>query len=169
MDAMEAIRTRRSIRKYTGKPVSENLVKEILRAGMMAPSAGNQQPWHFVVADDRSVLNEIPKTHPYAGAVKESPVAIVVCGDTRLEKHEGYWVQDCSAAVQNMLLAAHSLGLGTVWLGVFPRGDRVEGLRKLFGLPKEVIPLAVIAVGYAAEKRESTDRFDAARIHRNKW
>jgi len=169
MDTLEAIRKRRSIRKYRRDSVPANLVEEIIGAGMMAPSAGNQQPWHFVVVDDRQMLDGIIANHPHAGALKEAPAAILVCGDLRLEKHKGYWVQDCSAAIQNMLLAAHAAGLGTVWLGVYPREDRVRGLSKLFGLPGEVIPIAVIAVGYPAENRDSPDRFDNTRIHRNKW
>ena len=97
---------------------------------MAAPSAGNQQPWHFIVIDDREILSEIPKFHPYSKMLNEASCAIVVCGDVTLQRFEGYWVQDCSAATQNMLLMATELGLGSVWLGAYPREERVEALKK---------------------------------------
>jgi nitroreductase len=110
MDALEAIFTRRSVRLYALKPASRDVINEILKAGMCAPSAGNERPWHFIVLTDRSLLDEIPKFHPYAGMMKQAHAAVLVCGDTTLEKHKGYWVLDCAAATQNMLLAAHARG-----------------------------------------------------------
>jgi len=169
MEAFEMIHGRRSIRLFTNKPVSDEHLDEIFRAAMAAPSAGNQQPWHFVVIDDRTVIDKIPKFHPYAGALNTAPVAIVVCGDKRLERYEGFWVQDCSAATQNLLLAAHALGLGTVWLAGYPAMDRVENLQKLLGIPPDVIPLAVIALGHPDERKGPVDRYNAERIHLNKW
>ena len=136
---------------------------------MAAPSAGNQQPWHFIVLDDRELLDAIPEYHPYASALKRAPVAVVVCGDTRAEKHAGYWVQDCCAAIQNLLLATHAKGLGAVWLGVHPREDRERATRKLLDIPEEVVPLAVIAMGHPAEDKGREDRYDASRVHRNGW
>ena len=112
MEALETILTRHSIRRYTPAPVPDSLVTEILQAAMSAPSAGNQQPWQFVVVADRLLREEIPTFHPYAQMVREAPVAILVCGDLRLESYPGHWVQDCSAATQNILLAAHAKGLG---------------------------------------------------------
>jgi len=169
MDAMEAILGRRSIRKYTEKSVPEDLVREILAAAMAAPSAGNQQPWQFVVIDDRILLEAITKFHPYASALKSAPLAITVCGDLEAEKFEGFWVQDCSAAIENLLVAAHAKGLGTVWLGVYPLGNRVAGIRTILGLPNAIIPLAIVALGYSAEHKEPANRFDPTRIHVNKW
>lgn len=166
---MQAIFQRRSIRKYTDKAVSEEQIEQILRAGMAAPSAGNEQPWHFIVINDRDILYEIPKFHPYAQMLTEASHAIVVCGDLTLQKYQGYWVQDCSAATENMLLMAQDLGIGSVWLGVYPSEDRVKELKKLLGLPESVIPLNIISIGYSAETREAADRFNPARIHRNKW
>ncbi len=166
---MQAIFNRRSIRKYTDKVVSEDLIEKILRAGMAAPSAGNEQPWHFIVIDDKDVLNEIPKFHPYSQMLKQASNAIVVCGDRSLQKYEGYWVQDCSAAMQNMLLTAQDLGLGAVWLGVYPVQERVSGLKKLLSLPEGVTPLSIMSLGYPAETKEPEDRFNPSRIHKNGW
>ncbi len=166
---MNAIFTRRSIRKYTGEEVAWEKIEQILRAGMAAPSAGNEQPWHFVVLDDRNVLDEIPKFHPYSQMLKEARCAIVVCADLSLQRYEGYWVQDCSAAAQNMLLMAEELGLGSVWLGVYPVEDRVKALKKLLGLPENVVPLCILPIGYPAERKEPANRFQPSRIHKNRW
>jgi len=169
MDTLEAIHGRRSIRRYTGQPVSEQVLEDLLRAAMAAPSAGNQQAWQFVVIDDRDTLNAIPQFHPHSAMLREAPLAIAVCGDTRLERFKGYWVQDCSAAVQNLLLALHAKGLGGVWLGVHPIEERVAKTQELLGLPAEVIPLALVAVGYPAEHKGPDDRYNSARVHRNRW
>jgi nitroreductase len=136
---------------------------------MAAPSAGNQQPWEFIVVTDRDLLDKITKVHPYAKMLLGAPAAIIVCGNTNREKHAGFWVQDCSAAVENMLLEATHQGLGSVWLGVHPRQDRVDGLKKLFNMPESVIPLAVVALGYANEQPTPVDRFNPAYVHRNGW
>jgi len=167
MDALDVIFTRRSIRRYTDESVSESDLKTILEAGMNAPSASNRQSWHFIVVNTREKLNAITEVHPYSQMLKQAPLAIVVCGDT--EVSESYWPQDCSAATENILLAARALGLGTVWLGVYPRDDRVTGVSKLFNLPKHIIPLSVIAVGHPAEEKGRVNRYDAAKIHRNGW
>ena len=169
MEAIEAILSRRSIRRYTRQPVPDATVRQLLRAAMSAPSAGNAQPWQFVVITDRRLLDEIPTFHPYADMVKEASVAIVVCGDLRLEKYKGYWVQDCSAASENLLLAAHALGLGAVWVGVYPTEERVGRMQTLLGLPRHVTPLCLIPVGYPAERIERSERYEASRVHRNGW
>lgn len=166
---MKEIFERRSIRKYTSEDVSDELVTELLKAAMSAPSAGNQQPWDFIVVKDRTVLNEIPKVHQYAQMLIEAPLAIIVCGALDREKHKGYWVQDCAAAIENILIEAQFLGLGAVWLGVYPREDRVEGLTNLLGIPENVIPIAVISIGHPAESKEASLRYDEKRIHTNKW
>jgi nitroreductase len=169
MDAITCIHTRRSIRKFEKRAVSDELIKQVLEAGMMAPSAGNQQPWQFLVITEPALLAQIPKVHPYAAMAPESAVSILVCGDLRLEKHRGFWVQDCSAAVQNMLLAAHALGLAGVWTGVYPNEERVSGFRELFKLPDHVVPLALLPFGYPAQESERVDRFRPERIHKNQW
>jgi nitroreductase len=169
MDAMQAIFSRRSIRKYTAANVSDPVIEEILKAGMSAPSAGNQQPWHFVVLRDRKLLDAVPSFHPHSKMLAEAQAAVLVCGDESLEKHKGYWVQDCSAAVENMLIALQANGLGAVWLGIYPREDRVAGMRKLLNIPERVIPFALISIGYPGEKKGPEDRYDRTRVHRDKW
>lgn len=166
---MDTIYRRRSIRKYSGQLVSDEVLMAVVKAGMNAPSAGNQQPWHFVIIDERPLLEEITGIHPYAQMLHDAPAAILVCGDLDLEKHVGYWVQDCSAAVENMLLEIVDQGMGGVWLGVYPRDDRVRGLRKLIGIPERIVPFALIAVGHPAEKKGLKDEFHEERIRRNHW
>lgn len=166
---MEAILNRRSIRKYTDKPVSEEDIKSLLQAAMSAPSAGNQQPWHFVVIRDRSILLKITEVHPYSHMLTQAQAAILVCGDQSLEKHTGYWVQDCSAATENILIAAQDKGLGTVWLGVHPNEDRKAGVRKILGIPDSITPFSIVSIGYPDEKKEPSNRYNEERIHYNVW
>jgi nitroreductase len=169
MEVMDAILGRRSIRKYSPQAVDQELIRELLTAAMSAPSAGNEQPWHFVVIKDKNLLNEIPKFHPHSSMLREAPLAILVCGDLTLEKYKGYWVQDCSAATQNLLLAAHARGLGAVWLGIYPIDERVEGMRKLLSLPEHIVPLSVVSLGYPAERKSPLNRFQESRVHDNRW
>lgn len=169
MDTIEAILTRRSVRSFSDRPVSEETVQQLVRAAMHAPSAGNQQPWQLVVLDDRTLLERVAAVHPFAPMAAHAAVAIVVCGDTRLERHTGYWVQDCSAATQNILLAAHARGLGAVWTGIYPRAERVQAFQDLLHLPPEVIPLAMVVLGYPSQPVPPADRFLADRVHRNRW
>ena len=166
---MNAIFQRRSIRKYTSQQVAEERIEQLLRAGMAAPSAGNEQPWEFVVIRDRAVLNEIPKFHAFSKMLPEAGCAIVVCGDLNRDQFNGFWVQDCSAAAQNILLMAQELGLGAVWLGVYPDQSRVQPLAKLPCLPQNIVPLCILSVGYPAENRGEIDRFDPDRIHKDRW
>jgi len=166
---LDMILSRRSIRAYTPEPVTEEQIEQLLRAAMSAPSANNEQPWQFVVIDDRALLDIIPDdVHPYSQMLKEAPLAILICGEPRRQHHAGFWEQDCAAATENLLLAAHALGLGAVWLGVHPREKRVEGLRRLLRLPDDLIPFALIAVGHPAEKKPPADRYDPARVRRNR-
>jgi len=168
MDAMEAILTRRSIRKYTKQPVSDEVLKELLEAGMYAPSASNQQPWCFVVINDRKIMNEIPKYHSSSQMLREAAVAILVCCDLDLQLGE-LDVQDCSAATQNILLAAHAKGLGAVWLGVYPAESVVMATKKLLNLPEHIIPISLISIGYPAEQKPQPDRYRADKVHYNRW
>ncbi|WP_147820632.1 nitroreductase family protein [Salidesulfovibrio onnuriiensis] len=169
MDIFEALHNRRSIRKFEDKSVSDEDLKAILEATMMAPSAGNAQPWQFVVVTDREKLEAVTKINQYAQMAPKAPVSILVCGDLSLEKYAGYWVQDCSAAIQNMLLAACGKGLGTVWTGIYPMEDRVAGFRELFKLPENVVPLGLIVLGHPAQTPKSESRYRQERIHYNEW
>ena len=168
MDAMEAIFTRRSIRKYTKQPVSNEVLKELLEAAMCAPSAGNRQPWHFIVINDHKVIDEIPKYHRYAQMLGEAAVAIVVCCDVTLER-SGLGFEDCSAATQNILLAAHAMGLGAVWLGISVPGGQADPTQKLLNIPENIKPVSIISIGYPAEENPRQDRYQAARVHYNRW
>lgn len=169
MDAMQAILSRRSIRKYTAEAVSDTALHDLLDAAMNAPSSANGQPWHFVVITDRKVLDEIPQFHRYSSMITQAPLAVVVCGDTGSERSREVWVQDCSAATQNLLLAAHARGLGAVWLGVYPLEERVDGLRRLLALPQNIMPLGIVVVGHPAETKPPANRFNPERVHRDRW
>lgn len=169
MELFEAIHTRRSIRKYEDKPVSDDLVRALLAAAMSAPSAGNAQPWQFVVIRDKALREAIPAFSPYAGMIAKAPLGVLVCGDLSQEKYPGYWVQDCSAATQNLLLAANATGLGAVWTGVHPMADRVDGFRRLLGLPEQIMPLAFVVLGWPAQAAGPVDRFNPARVHADRW
>lgn len=171
MDAMEAILTRRSIRRYTDEPVDEGIIEQLLEAAMAAPSAHNEQPWHFVVIDERAILDGVTEFHPYSRMLKEAPLAIAVLADRELlaDGSVDFWIQDGSAATQNLLLAAHALGLGACWLGICPRPELIVSLRKLLGLPDRIEPLAVVALGHAAEEKSPPAYFKPDRVHRNHW
>lgn len=166
---MSIIYLRRSVRKYQKKNVGDEIVTELLRAAMHAPSAGNAQPWHFIVIRSEEKKQKIAEVHPYASMVLQAPVAILVCADLNLEIYKGFWVQDCSAATMNILLRAVELGLGAVWCGVYPNEERVEAFRKIFGLPEHVVPFSIVPVGYPAETLKPVDRFKPERIHYEAW
>ena len=166
-DLIQTILSRRSIRKYADRPVSEVDIQTLLEAAMAAPSASNQKPWHFIVVDEREALKQLGEAHPYAKMLFEAPLCVAVCGDASISKH--YWPQDCSAATQNMLLAAHSAGLGAVWLGIHPEEDRIVKMRQLLGMPETLAPFCVVAVGWPAEEPGPADRYDPARARRNRW
>ncbi len=166
---MEEIFTRRSIRRYMAEPVSDEQVTDIIRAGMAAPSAGNQQPWAFVVVRDQAVRDVIADANPYGGMASDAPVVIVLCADMSRDNRPGFWPQDCAAATQNMLLAAHAMGLGAVWCGTYPREERMGPIKEVLGLPEGIIPFSVVPVGYPAEHPAQADRFDARRIHYDRW
>jgi nitroreductase len=169
MDAFEAIFTRRSIRKYLDEPISEELTQKLLAAAMQAPSARNEQPWQFIVIDDGAILRAAAALLPNAAMAAHAPLGILVCGDLSLEKSPGYWVVDCAAAVENLLLAAHALGLGAVWTGVYPRQPRMEALRQLVALPENVIAHSLVVLGRPAEQLKATARYRPERVRRNRW
>jgi nitroreductase len=166
MEALENILNRRSIRRYTSVPVPPEIVNQLLTAAMASPSASNSQPWQFISITDRNILDEIPRFHPHARMLPGAPLAILVCAEP--DKSD-YSQQDCGAATQNILLAANALGLGAVWLGIYPREERVAGLRKLCQLPENIVPMALIAVGYPAESKPPSQRYTEDKIHHNVW
>jgi nitroreductase len=170
MELYEGLITRRSIRRYTGGRIGEEQIKSLLKAGMYAPSARNCRPWHFIVIDDMEILKRIMKIHPYSSMLSEASHAIVVCGDEKLENGPGYYKLDCSAATQNILLAAHSMGLGAVWLGVEPRADRISGVSQILNLPDHVHPLSIVSVGIPVKiPSEIPDRYEPEKIRINRW
>lgn len=170
METLEAIFTRRSIREYTAQVVPDELIKQILSAAMQAPSAGNQQPWHFIVVNERTKMDALADVLPFGKMLHTAPLGIAICAGLDLTKHPDFWVQDCSAATQNLLLAAHALGLGAVWLGVYPLEERVAAVKQILGLPAQVIPLCVIPVGYpASQPMPAEKRYNQTRLHYNHW
>jgi nitroreductase len=162
---------RRSIRAYQKKRIPEEMVEALLRAAMAAPSAVNKNPWRFIVLRDKKRLAAIAQGLPNGKMLGECSVGIVVCGDLEVahDKQIGYLLQDCSAAIENLLLAAHILGLGACWLGVYPRDDRVAHLRNLMSLPDHVLPISCISIGFPAENKESRTRYSPDCVHYEKW
>jgi nitroreductase len=135
---------------------------------MYAPSAMNNQAWQFVVIDQREKLDEIFKITPQ-DLLKSTKAAILICGDTNLEKNIDYIQQNCSAATQNLMLAAHGLGLGSCWIGVYPVKETIEGMKKLFNLPEVIIPISLVSLGYPDENPVAEERFKTEKVHFNKW
>jgi nitroreductase len=169
MNVIDAIFTRRSIRKYTGQPIEQGELEQILKAGFYAPSAHNHQPWHFIVVRDPRILEKIAAGHQYSKMLPQAGCAIIVCGDTKKEELLGFLIEDCSAAIQNMLLAAHGLGLGAVWCGLYPVTRLTALIGGLLGLPSKIIPVGMVVVGHGDEARNVPDRYDENRVHLDKW
>ncbi len=164
---VQTIFARRSIRKYTAEPVAEKSVKTLLEAAMAAPSSSNRKPWHFIVTTDRKRLDSLADAHPYGKMLFHAPLCIVVCGDPAISKHP--WVQDCSAATENLLLAVAALDLGAVWLGVYPDEERIAFTRRILDIPETIFPLNLISIGHKAEEKAPRTQYDEARAHREKW
>ena len=162
---LENIAERKSVRKYLNKSVEEDKIDAMVKAGMAAPSGMDRRPWEFVVVTDREALDSMAAKLPYAKMLTNAPLAIVVCGDTT---RSSYWYLDCSAATQNVLLAAEALGLGAVWTAAYPYEDRIDVVRQNTGLPENIVPLCVIPIGYPDGPQKAKDKFDLQRVHRNK-
>lgn len=163
---LENIAERKSVRKYLNKSVEEDKIDAMVKAGMAAPSGMDRRPWEFVVVTDREALDSMAAKLPYAKMLTNAPLAIVVCGDTT---RSSYWYLDCSAATQNVLLAAEALGLGAVWTAAYPYEDRIDVVRQNTGLPENIVPLCVIPIGYPDGPQKAEDKFDLQRVHRNKY
>ena len=170
--AINNIMTRTSIRQYTDEPVSKADIETMLRAGMAAPTAVNCQPWHFVVINSKEKLAELAGDNPRGGMLKKAPLAIVVCGnmDKALPgQGRGFWVQDCSAATENILLAANAIGLGAVWTGLYPDVNRAGAVAKVLKLPETFIPLCTIVIGHPAEQPAPKDKWKPENVSYNEF
>lgn len=174
MDVLEAIYTRRSIRKYTGQPVGDEAVRARLKAGIIAPTAVDNRDWEFVVTRERAVLERLSDCLGHSGLMlKEAPLAIALCGDWDRAYRWGrdYWVEDCAAAAENILLAAHGMGLGAVWLGTYPQTDKMRRVAETLELPAHIIPFCVLSIGWPGEAKPAAadERYDEVKIHIDRW
>lgn len=169
----DAIATRTSIRMFDkARPVGEDLIEKMLRAAMSAPTAVNKQPWEFVVVTDKATLSALSKVHPNARIENGATLVIAVCGatDNGLDgRAKEYWIQDCSAATENLLLAAHGLGLGAVWCGVYPIEERIAPISEILAIPEGYMPLNLVTIGYPAVHPAPKDKWNAKKIHRERW
>lgn len=164
MNTLECIRTRRSIRKYQNRQISSDKIRILLEAGMYAPTARNLRGWHFVVITGSQLLKELSEVHPHGKMLADAAAAILVCGDLNIEPDESYNAINCSAATQNILLASHELGLGAVWLGVYPRKERMSGIAHALSLTENLLPVALISIGYPNETKETPERFEEEKV-----
>lgn len=169
--ALQFIFSRRSTRKFQDKGIPEAMITDLLEAAMAAPSAMAKDPWHFIVVRERATLDKLTDILPNGKMLRQAPVALVVCGDISMahDQLESYLLQDLSAAVENILLAANGLGLGSCWLGVHPRPDRMSGVRELFQLPDSIIPMCGIALGWPTSPPEPRTRYRSECVHLEKW
>lgn len=160
MELLEGILTRRSIRKYKEREVEEEKIMKIINAGMYAPSSRNKRPWFFIIIKNRKILKEIADFHPYGKMLKSAPLAILICGNKIIQEVEGYIALDCAASTENILLAAHSMGIGSCWIGIYPRKERMDFIKKLLKLEEKLIPISLVALGYPDEEKEKPERFE---------
>ena len=170
--AIKNIMTRVSVREFTGEKISEAQLDTLLRAAMAAPSAINKQPWAFIVVTDEAIIAKLGEALPYSRCSNHPAVAIIPCGDLSkaIEGEMGaFWVNDVSAATENLLLAAHSMGLGAVWTGLHPDMNRAKLVQEMLGLPEHIIPLCVVPVGVPVEHPEIKDKYKPENIHYNAW
>jgi nitroreductase len=163
--------TRRSVRKYKAGEISEDLLQDLLAAGMAAPSACAKDPWHFIVVRKTEMLNRIADGLPHGQMLREAGAGIVVCGDLAQahDEQESYMLQDCSAAIENILLAASKLGLGAVWLGVHPRAERIAHIREVFALSAPTVPVSVLSLGWPAQTPAARTRYTEKAVHWEQW
>ena len=164
---LETIFNRKSVRKYTERPVEKEKLETLVRAGMAAPSSRDRRPWEFVIVTDRDLLDKMGDGLPLARMLKETKQAIIVCGDT--VKSENAWQLDCSAAAQNILLAAESIGLGAVWTAAYPYPERMKIIQDALQLPEHILPLTVIPLGYPTAIEKPKDKYNKQQIHYNGW
>lgn len=168
---LDCIFSRRSVRKYLDREVPDEMILDLLEAAMAAPSAVAKDPWHFIVLKKRASLTRLADILTHGQMLRQATAAFVVCGDITQAhgRFESYMLQDLSAAVENVLIAANILGLGTCWLGVHPRQERMDGIRKMFALPDAIIPMCGIAIGWPDDPPPPRTRFNPDKVHREKW
>ena len=170
MQTIKAIMSRRSIRKFKNTPVTDDQIKILLESAMQAPSAGDGRPWHFVVIKDRQKLNAIADKVDGGNAMfKEAQLAILIIADPEIEGFPGFYPQDCSCAAQNLQLAAHDLGLGTVWIALWSVEPRLDGLNEIINIPEKLVPFAIFPIGVPDEDLGADYRYDETRIHYDEW
>jgi nitroreductase len=169
MESLDALKTRRSIRKYRNEKIPQEIINEIINCAMYSPSAFDYQPWHFMVIDKKEIFDDILKAATHAEMIKEASHAVILCGDRKLEENIGLLIQDISAATQNLLLAAHTYGLGAVWVGLYPFEEIIKGMKDLFILPDNIVPVSMAVIGYPGETPQQPERFKKERVHINKW
>ena len=163
------ILARRSIRKYTSEPVTDEDIKKLLEAAMAAPTGGNRNPWHFIIIKERETLDRLAVRHYYGKMLTEAPLCIAVCGDPSLTPLPRNFIpQDCSAATMNILHAAVALGLGAVWIGL-ALDEHYDMARSFLGIPEDIVPHNLISIGHPAEQKEPRTQYDETRVHREKW
>lgn len=166
---LDVIKNRRSIRSYIDKSVEENKIIEILKSAMQAPSSKNSQPWEFVIVDDKEILSQLSKVQHRAKHIKEAPICIAVLGNKNRFLKAGKWMQDLGASTENLLLEATNQGLASCWTGVFPKNKVVNKVKITLDLPENLVPYALISIGYTNEENEYIDRFDKKKVHRNRF
>ncbi|MDR1433360.1 MAG: nitroreductase family protein [Puniceicoccales bacterium] len=166
---MDAILARHSVREFVGGKISDETLEKLVHAGMSAPSAMHSAPWHFVVVTDRDRLNGVSGVHPYAAMSLQASAGILVCGEPDSEILKEFFDQNCAAAVENILIAVSDLGLGAVWVGVYPNKTHCENFTKYFQLPENIAPFAWIPIGYPKNPAKQDNRLDLSRVHRNVW
>lgn len=169
MEIQKALLNRRSIRKYKDQKIIKENIDKILKAAMYAPSAMNLQAWHFIVIDDKEIMIETIKSIPYAEILRQSATAIIVCGDSSVEKNESWLLQNCSAAIQNILISAYGLGIGSCWIAIHGMDDVYKNIKTQFKLPENIVPVSLISLGYPDEEVTAEERFIEEKIHNNKW
>ncbi len=169
METIQAILTRRSIRRFEDRDIPADTEHMLLQTGMQAPSAADARPWQMVVIRERRTMTALADAMPGCDMLREATLGVLVCAEPAREQIPGFWPQDCSCATEHILLAAHDAGLGGCWVGLYPVEDRVRAVREALDIPGDIIPFALCAMGYPAEKLPPEDRFDESLIHREKW
>lgn len=167
---IELLKRRRSIRNYSDTPLTEEEYQTLVEVAMYAPTAKNMQPWHFIIIKDRAILDAFIEIHPHSSMLKYADGAIMVCGDTNIQNEElGYLYLDGAAATMNILHAAHAMGIGSCWIGIYPKEDRMQKVTQLVGLPENILPISLIALGNTDVEKDLPERIKLDRIHKDRW